>query len=296
LRVTESVDGTPPVAGAPTPPPDVYGWDWTQTTHETKGSTHTVPEVVETLVGALYGSKFLPGKGLQGWERSLQVFDAEGYQLGRVYYGGERTDVHVVSTSSAADQARWRVVGLYDAKTSRVDTRVDTLVSFEDLEDVCREAAGKKARVTFVHSELAGESTGRTIYVGSPSSMVRIRVYEKWLESPGQYVEGTNRVEVQLRPPSRAKTRVSMWTPAETFCASELSRRVAGMLGTEIAKPGTLQKSKGTPDLERTLAAMGKQYGPGVERWLELSGGDIGKVLDYLAPGSVRRSDELPEE
>lgn len=266
----------------------IYGWDWTQTTHDARGTHSTVPEIAADLVGSLGGAVALPGKGLQGWRESLQVFDAEGYRLGQVFFGGERTDVHVQSTSSAADAARPRVAGKYGAKTSRVDTRVDTLLAYDDLEDLLRTAAGRKATLRYERSERAGESTGRTLYVGSSKSQVMIRLYEKWLESPGQYVEGTNRVEVQLRPPSRAKAMVSTWTPAETFCASELARRVAGLLGSDVARPGTLQKQRGVPDLEQTLAAMGNQYGKAVDRWLQASGGDVGKVLDHLlAAGSV---------
>jgi len=212
----------------------------------------------------------------------VKGYDGEGYLLGRVYFGG-REDVHVVSTSSAADQARRAVVRRDGAaRTSRVDTRVDTLVPFEDLRGVCEGVAGMKARLTYMESRQGGESTGRTLYVGAPSSAVRVRVYEKWLAAPGQYVEGTNRVEVQLRPPSRAKEMVSGWAPAETFCASQLTRRLAGELGTDVAHPGSLQKSRGTPDLEETMRAMRDQYGPGVKRWLTYSGGDVGKVFEYL--------------
>ena len=142
--------------------------------------------------------------------------------------------------------------------------------------------AGPKTRLTYMESSQGGESTGRTLYVGSPSSAVRVRVYEKWLESPGQYVEGTNRVEVQVRPPSRAKERVTGWTPAETFCASKLTRRLAVELRSDVAHPGTLQKHRGTPDLEETMKAMGDQYGKAVERWLVASGGNVDRVLDYL--------------
>nr|WP_300398062.1 replication initiation factor domain-containing protein [uncultured Rhodococcus sp.] len=259
-----------------------YGWDWSQTTHEARGTDSTVPAIAADLVTTLGGATAVPGKGLQGWRESLQVFDADGYKLGQVYFGGERTDVHVVSTSTAADSARRLVVGKFGAKTSRVDTRVDTLLTYEDLEDLLRSAAGRKARLMSVASEQDGKSLGRTLYVGAPTSQVRIRVYEKWLESPGQYVEGTNRVEVQLRPPSRAKAAVSAWSAADTFCASELSRRVAGLLGTDVAHPTTLQKQRGTPDLERALQSMSNQYRPSVERWLKATGGDIGKVLDYL--------------
>jgi hypothetical protein len=75
---------------------------------------------------------------------------------------------------------------------------------------------------------------------------------------------------------------VSGWSPAETFCASELTRRLADELEVEVAHPGTLQKARGAPDLERSLEVMGDQYGPGVRRWLDVSGGDVGTVLDYL--------------
>lgn len=265
-----------------------YGWDWTATTHPVSDG------VVDDLLTAMGAQAAEHGKGLQGWSQSIKAYDAGGYSLGSVYFGGGRDDVHVVATSSAADPVRAAVVRMGEVRTARVDTRVDTLLPFEDLVSLCRSAAGQKARLTYVASEQEGQSLGRTLYVGAPTSAVRVRVYEKWLESPGQYVEGTNRVEVQLRPPSRAKVMVSGWTAAETFCASELTRRLAGLLGEQIARPGTLQKTRGTPDLEQTMEAMGRQYGPGVARWLRHSGGDVGTVLDYLIPSSAPESVKVP--
>jgi hypothetical protein len=260
--------------------PDSYGWDWSATTHD----GHDL--VVNDLVDALGAVTVVPGKGLQGWSRSVKAFDRDGYALGAVYFGA-REDAHVVSTSSAADAGR-RAVLAFDgqARTSRVDTRVDTLVPFEHLREVCEGVAGPKTLLTYVASKRGGESTGRTIYIGSPSSAVRVRLYEKWLESPGQYVEGTNRVEVQVRPPSRAKEMVSGWAPAETFCASKLTRRLAVELGTDMAHPGSLQTSRGTPELEEMMRAMYKQYGPGVRRYLTYSGGDVGTVIDCLTGGA----------
>lgn len=259
-----------------------FGWDWSSTTHDARDG------VVRDLMTALGARVAVPGKGLQGWSQSVKGYDREGYLLGSIYFGGRREDVHVVSTSGAADAARRAVVGSDEgARTARVDTRVDTLMPFGDLRAVCEGVAGMKARVTFMESRQYGESLGRTLYVGSPSSAVRVRVYEKWLESPGQYVEGTNRVEVQLRPPSRAKEMVTAWSPAETFCASQLTRRLAHELGSEVAHPGSLQKARATPDLEQTLAAMGEQYGPAVERWFAVSGGDVDTVIRYLTGKDV---------
>jgi len=265
-----------------------YGWDWTSTTHDARGSKTTVPVIVADVVAALAGSVAVPGKGLQGWSESVRLFDSEGFRVGQVYWGGARVDVHVVSTSSAAHDARHRVAGLHQARTARVDTRLDTLTSYEDLEGLLRASVGHKATLRSIQSEKDGKSTGRTLYLGAPTSQVQVRLYEKHLESPGCYEDGVNRVEVQLRPASRAKAMVSTWSPAETFCATKLTRRVAARLGAEVAKPPTMEKqNRGTPDLERSLDFMRRQYGPSVERWLLATGGEVGTVMEYL----LRRPD-----
>jgi Replication initiation factor len=255
----------------------LYGWDWTATTHEGRAG------VVDDLLRAMDAKIALPGKGIQGWSQSADGYDADGFLLGRVYFGGGRDDVHVLSTSEWADQTRPRVVGMDRARTARVDTRVDTLLSFEELAGELAAAADSYgSRLTWVESSERGRSLGRTLYLGAPSSAVRVRVYEKWLESPDQYVEGTNRVEVQLRPASKVKERVSSWSPAETFCASRVTRDLAQRLGDQLAPKMTLHVKRDTPDLERTLRVMGEQYGNAVEKWLRVSGGDVGRVVDYL--------------
>lgn len=270
--------GKAPPAASRGVPSEPYGWDWTATTHAGR------EDVVNDLLSAMGTVIALPGKGLQGWSQSIESYDAGGYLTGRVYLGGGRDDVHVVSTSASADEVRPVVTRLDpEARTARVDTRVDTLVPFADLGALCEEAAASYgSRITRIESSERGVSLGRTIYVGAPSSAVRVRVYEKWLESPGQYVEGTNRVEVQLRPPSRVKADVSAWTPAQTFCASRVTRSLAQLLGDDLAPAATLHVKRGTPDLERTLETMGTQYGNAARRWLDLSGGDLGRLLEHL--------------
>ena len=256
-----------------------YGWDWTQTTHVVKDDA-----TVRQLVRALEPDTTVPGKGLQGWSQSVEAYDAQGFKIGAVYFGGGRDDCHVKATSAAADKVRPLVSGRFDARTARVDTCVDTLMPFEDLGAMLRETAQTyRSKRFFMESFEGDETCGRTWILGAPSSAIRIRVYEKWLESLGQYVEGTNRVEVQLRPPSRVKGDVSSWTTAQTFCASKVARDLAGLIGAELADKATLHVSRGTPDLERTMQVMGEQYGPSFDRFMEWSGGDLDKVLGYMA-------------
>lgn len=263
--------------------PATYGWDWSATTHYAGEESDEVRQVVRSALGALGGAHVLPGKGLQGWARSLESFDCDGYRLGSVYFGPARDDVHVVATSSAADVVRDDVVGTVGGGTARVDTRVDSLVAFEDLAGIVDQAADAYGSlITRVESSQRGQSRGRTVYLGAPSSAIRVRLYEKWLESPGEYVEGTNRVEVQLRPPSKSKERVSAWSRAQTFGASHVTRDLAARLGADLAPASSLHVARGVPDLENSLAAMGRQYGRAAARWLEVSGGDVGKLLDHL--------------
>lgn len=258
------------------PPGDVYGWDWSATTHDGRQG------IVDDLSSALGASLVLPGKGLQGWSESVKCFDGGGYELGSVFFGGGRDDVHLLATGESAQWARSATVAMDRARTARVDTRVDTLVPFEGLEEMCWAAAESYGTQITKMESWGGKTPGRTVYLGAPSSDVRVRIYEKWRQAPGQYVEGTNRVEVQLRPSSNVKERVSGWEPARTFCASKVTTSLAEALGQDASKAGSLHVKKATPTLEEALEAMSHQYGGTVARWLEHSGGDFSKVVDYL--------------
>lgn len=268
-----------------------YGWDWTQTTHLGDDLT------VKRLLRALDGAAVLPASGMLGWPLALSSYDAEGFKLGTVYFGGGREDVHLLSSSSVADSIRPVTTELDDAKTSRVDTRVDTLVPFDRLAKLLRVASetyhvGLEFHQSF--DRMTGENAGRTWYLGSPRSRIRIRIYEKWLESPGMYEDGTNRVEVMLRPDSRHKAAVSGWDRGQTFCASKTARDLAERLEADYAPKVTVQTSRGTPDLERSLKAMGTQYGNVVDRWLQVSGGDLDTVVQRLVSPDTER--DLPAE
>jgi len=254
-----------------------YGWDWTATTHEGRAG------VVDDLLDALSPAITLQGRGLHGWAQSVEGYDAEGHKIGSVFFGGGRDDVHVLATSAAAHDVRTAVLAAVPGRTSRVDTRVDTLTPWDELTAVVEQAADRYGSEVVDYSKRRrGVSEGRTLYMGSPRSAIRVRLYEKHLESPGQYVEGTNRIEVQLRPPSNVKERVSSWGPAQTFCASVATRTLADLVGASEAPRASLHVQRGTPDLERAVRAAAAQYGPTLHRYLTIHGGDQGALLERL--------------
>jgi hypothetical protein len=254
-----------------------FRWDWSSTTHAYR------PGLLDRMLAACGAHTVDFGKGAQGWQQSRVAYDRDGYAVARVYVGG-RDDLQVVASSATAHAVRRAALAVDpEGKTARVDTRINTLATFEHLADLATEVGeAYGSKVGFIEYKRRGVSLGRTVMIGAPSSAVRVRVYEKWLESPGEYVEGTNRVEVQLRPPSLAKGFVSSWGPEETFAASKVTQRLAEALTGREPAVASLHVRRGTPDIEQSIEHMGKQYARSVGRLLEHNGGDVGVILGHL--------------
>jgi hypothetical protein len=105
---------------------------------------------------------------------------------------------------------------------------------------------------------------GRTLYVGSRKSAVFGRIYErgKKLLGEGQQADPNYvRVELEIKPASKAKANLCMLQPDQMLGASAWSRELFAQLtgGTwERIKVGTIWSK---PDQERTVQALAAQYG-----------------------------------
>lgn len=257
-------------------------WDYSATTH-TDLDPASFSTLVPTLWNLLGGGRLVKGKGAQGWLSSLAVYGEDDNLRGTIYSGG-RDDVYCLVSGGVSDEVREAITRVGNASTSRVDTRVDTLAGYEEVARLLRLAADKAgAEVTTMRKDVRGVNKGQTMYVGAPSSRIRVRLYEKWLESPGQYVEGTNRVEVQLRPHSTMKRAVSGWARAETFACSPMCRNLAELLQLEGSSVVSLQSGpKEVADLDRSIAAMRRQYSKTAREYVVRKGGDVDALLVAL--------------
>lgn len=272
--------GQPPASntGATFSPPNPgLRWDYSATTHPGDRGTATNRALYHAL-GAVHDER---GKGLQGWSESQVCYDARGDKLGTIYYGG-REDLHCVVSGSVSDSVREAVCALRGASTSRVDTRLDTMTAYEDVAGLLQSTADTYGtKVITMQSSVRGKNLGRTMYLGAASSRIRVRLYEKWLESPGEYPTGLNRVEVQLRPDSKHKLKVSSWSRSQTFGASKTTRDLAALLGVHVTDSDSMRTSNKVPDLDRSMAAMGSQYSKTVHRYMERTGGDVNRLLSF---------------
>lgn len=241
--------------------------------------------VLDSIIGACNPHEVRRSPGIHGWDFCQNMIDSRGDSIARVFTGG-RGDIHAVVSSDRADliYPDWRD-DIESLRVSRVDACVDTLADFEDLENILVEAASVYgSKIVYMRSESRGESLGRTVYLGAASARVRVRLYEKWLESPGQYINGTNRVEVQVRPDSSAKRIVSQWSANEAFCASRTTQKLAQLMSQSVTVPREgLRIAPGIPSTYESLVHVRRQYHRHLEDFLRFNDGDLAKLGSFLA-------------
>lgn len=177
-------------------------------------------------------------------------------------------------------------------RVSRVDVAADWDFpgAFTKIEGVALKVALERGLVTSVHGDYYGETKGRTLYVGSPKSTHRLRVYEKGYE---QRQKGLNpdasvdwvRAEFQVRPSKKgeARSQAAVLSPDQVAASSawtfDVSERLGGSCGGDVVKL-TDQYTKS--DVRRAFDFMLKQYAKTIRRLVdsgELSQGDVMRIF-----------------
>lgn len=109
------------------------------------------------------------------------------------------------------------------------------------------------------------ESKGSTYYMGSKSSPVMARLYQKGLQMAGkfkdeEFPEDWVRLELQVRPAKKAKTTFAGLTPEECWGASKWAQDLYQRM-TGILTPRRPVDFREPTEWERTQAHMMMQYG-----------------------------------
>lgn len=135
---------------------------------------------------------------------------------------------------------------------------------------------------------------GRTLYIGSKDSPVRLVVYEKtaeraaagFLDAPEHWV----RMEARIRPKRDHRAAVSAWQPINALEAGW----IPGALEAVGFWDGLVKRAVGTvwrcSDDERARAALLKQYGAVMAKWASESGGwnHFGGVIQEALKSSAQ--------
>lgn len=211
------------------------------------------------------------------------VIDRDGNAVASIYHGGKTHGDRVM-----LDVKGWRtehaVKALRKATASHRCTRVDSRMDFERegvfeqlLEPLMAIVDRKK-----LYSKPDGDwrnhpELGRTQYVGSPDSAVRVRLYEKGKESAQRFRNRFDwtRLEVQVRPKREAREEFATVSPLDAWGASEWTRELAGVILEQQISPMKAEATKLPSVNEAKLRWMCKQYGAPLVGLLQHHQGDL---------------------
>lgn len=214
------------------------------------------------------GVKLHQGKGFHTFGERISIKDHSGSEFGSIQWGGRQGDR--VMFEVKGEHTPGAVKALRSDFPHRV-TRVDSCADF-DAPGAFERLLGPCIEVKKSHrlkGSKAGDwedfpDDGRTMYVGSTASAVRLRLYEKGKQPEYRHLKRENwaRIEVQARPAKEAKTAYSALSPIEVWGASGWTRELAGKILEQHVDPHPAGTTYRLTERDRALQWMCKQYGP----------------------------------
>lgn len=254
----------------------------------------TIPEdpaeIYDVLAGTL-GGELVPGRGLNGYHRSMAI-KCDGETLAKVLFGGPNGWPNVVTSGAVTDDV---APVMRDAWDRQEVTRMDSAQDFDSEGGYDRVRAvlvGMHENSRLSKFEIESTKLGvrsRTTYLGSPTSRVRVRLYEKGMfehqlghtdAAPGWF-----RLELQVRPTGQpARQRAAELDASEAWGFSRWSQELAEVvMGLEVEQV-TMQLRR-EPDYMRAVRALQRQYSATLVKALEVEGSwdAVGRLLGVVS-------------
>lgn len=245
--------------------------------------------IVQALGGA---SLFRPSSAHRNYPASF-CWDLESGGSVQVWYGSG-LEVHVVLSSGACDRGVDVLRAIWEHRVSRFDVALDFDYpgAFDHLyPQLWQTARDFKPRP--VRTQTAGDWLdlvyGRTLYLGSKSSRLMVRLYEKGHEQTAAHPDQEFsldwvRAEWQIRPDSSQKSLASTMTPDEAACLTSFGAQSLALLAG-AGQPARPLKRVPSTDPAYWLA---RQYGAVIRTWLALPDGALrAEILTTLERAGV---------
>ena len=246
-------------------------------------------EIFDTLEGTL-GGDLEPGRGLNGYERSM-IVKRDGETLAKVFYGGFNGWPNVLASGAATDDVAPVVRGAWPAhEVTRMDSAQD-FVSEGGYDTVRAELVAIHEKAGLSKREIESTVQGvrsRTIYLGSPSSRVQVRLYEKGMFEHQRGNADADpawfRLEAQIRPTGPARAAAAELDAAEAWGCSPWTRELAAVvMGLNVDR--VTMQLKREPDYMRAMRALEQQYAATLKKALTVEGSwdAVGRLLGVLS-------------
>lgn len=225
------------------------------------------------------------GGGRYGYEASATINRGDS-MLCQVLYGGVNGDPNVRASGAMSTEVRKLIARKYPAgKASRVDSAYDSYSGTSEFERITEWAEDRASHLgincTWIKN--SKKEKGDTLYIGSRTSRVQVRIYEKGKQMSFK-PDDWWRAEVQLRPDSKAKKAVYNWSSGMVWTASRFTRELAEKLGGEALHATGFQQPP-QKDFDTTLGHMISQYGNVLRELIRVEGSVWGAIsrLDSMA-------------
>lgn len=244
-------------------------FDWYQATVRAP-----VDDVLEALGSASEGFGLAHGRGHHGYAHSTALEGADGFKAA-VWHGGSHQYPHAVISGDSAQAGAELIRATFPEHfVTRADVREDfgDVGAFDRiLPELLEVAKGHRLKVDTRGDHLL-TLEGRTVYLGSPSSACRQRLYDKAAELRSKFAanpirlaqvpEHLVRLEAQVRPQtSEAKRAFASIEPLAVMGSSAWLREVwQRVVGLKL-EPVQVGKPWRQSDDDRAYAGFLAQYG-----------------------------------
>lgn len=259
-------------------------FDWYQATISVM--PEMVGEVLLSKFPGVHGFEARPGKN--NYHHMMLALDTDGETLATIQHGGPNGHPNAFASGERAHEFAGLVRDVFPGKhlVTRVDSAEDLHGHYLTLRDRCRMIAASSG-VTGGHEWAVHDNAkGSTDYIGSKTSRVQHRIYEKGKQllalakDPASIRIDHVRLEVQWRPDKHARSIASTVTPEQVWGVSPWVRTIArDIIGSN---PDRLRaRPKLLSNFDRCHRAFLKQYGPHIRqlRARSSSWDEVGQLL-----------------
>lgn len=264
-------------------------FDWYQGT-----IPRPVDDVIEVLAGLAPRLAISHGRGMHGYASATMLGNLDEGTVAKVMHGGSHPYPHAILSGDWAQPGAELIRAEFPLHTvSRIDVREDYTEegAFDSIQaKLLNVAAGHRVKVGTAGDHLLSMK-GRTTYLGSTSSAVRMRLYDKAAEvlaklpSFGEerqrayarlginVPEHWTRLEAQIRPATKeAKVELARIEPVEALGCSTWMREVWRQVAGLDLKPVQVGRGYRVQDDERAYRYLLSQYG-GLLRRMKVDAG-----------------------
>lgn len=248
-------------------------------------------EVLAALVRGLELASVQPMRADNGYLHAARVYRVQGESLAQVLWGGN-PGTHVRIGGHSTDEV---VPVLRESFPVHRVTRCDVSEDFEApgfFGDITRPLIEFAVRegLKLDHQGDWERGEGRTLYIGSKDSPVRLVVYEKgYQQGEGDTRPDWVRIEARVRPQgAKSRHQVAGFSPVEVLGSAWLPRAMEAIDWLNV-EPILVGKGYRKTDSERARSWLIAQYARTLQEWRdqvgswEVVGAELGKLIEARA-------------